>query len=247
MAEEAKKRNQIALRLPFGLCKRYGISLPDKATPREAWEALKRRTGQTLKETFASLRTGKSTDGQKEQEAKQEKSAQTVEQSKEERRRANLKRYLDWQKQRRINSFERFFSGGIGEPDGKYYSFNHYIDDDNAIIVTSNVTTRLSDGKPLLVVGNNDAVFLQDWQIEPITLRSEGMHFDGFAVKLNRKYYKPYTFKRRFEGFMFDKGDEMLAFDDVIKTAKQQDELNAEVAPRGGRFIPSMQSRKLDY
>lgn len=27
--------------LPFGLCKKYGIDLPDDATPRDAWEALK--------------------------------------------------------------------------------------------------------------------------------------------------------------------------------------------------------------
>ena len=27
--------------LPFGLCKKYGISLPNNATPRDAWNALK--------------------------------------------------------------------------------------------------------------------------------------------------------------------------------------------------------------
>ena len=29
-------------RLAFGLCKKYHISLPDNATPRDAWEALKK-------------------------------------------------------------------------------------------------------------------------------------------------------------------------------------------------------------
>lgn len=29
------------LGLPFGLCKKYGIALPDKSTPRDAWNALK--------------------------------------------------------------------------------------------------------------------------------------------------------------------------------------------------------------
>ncbi len=28
-------------RLPFGLCKKYGIDLPDDATPKDAWDALK--------------------------------------------------------------------------------------------------------------------------------------------------------------------------------------------------------------
>ena len=29
-------------RLPYGLCKKYGIELPDGATPKDAWEALKK-------------------------------------------------------------------------------------------------------------------------------------------------------------------------------------------------------------
>ncbi len=29
-------------RLPFGLCKKYHIELPDNATPKDAWEALKK-------------------------------------------------------------------------------------------------------------------------------------------------------------------------------------------------------------
>lgn len=37
MAGETKKHNKMALRLPFGLCKRYGIMLPKNATPRQAW------------------------------------------------------------------------------------------------------------------------------------------------------------------------------------------------------------------
>lgn len=45
MADENKKRNKMALRLPFGLCKRHGIMLPKNATPRQAWDALKRKTG----------------------------------------------------------------------------------------------------------------------------------------------------------------------------------------------------------
>lgn len=32
-------------KLPFGLCKKYGIMLPNNATPKIAWEALKRKTG----------------------------------------------------------------------------------------------------------------------------------------------------------------------------------------------------------
>ena len=42
----ARNRNAIA----FGLCKRYGIELPEGATPQQAWEALKRNTGKSIDE-----------------------------------------------------------------------------------------------------------------------------------------------------------------------------------------------------
>lgn len=46
-------------RLPFGLCKKYGIPLPDYATPRMAWEALKRGTGLTPDQIYDHLASGK--------------------------------------------------------------------------------------------------------------------------------------------------------------------------------------------
>lgn len=42
----AEDRN-LMLRLPYALCKKYGIELPKDATPRQAWEALKKRTGKS--------------------------------------------------------------------------------------------------------------------------------------------------------------------------------------------------------
>lgn len=36
-----QRKGNAHLRLPFGLCKKYGISLPPDATPRDAWNALK--------------------------------------------------------------------------------------------------------------------------------------------------------------------------------------------------------------
>ena len=43
--EGQPKRNTALLRLPFGLCKRYGIKIEDSWTPRDAWNALKGRRG----------------------------------------------------------------------------------------------------------------------------------------------------------------------------------------------------------
>ena len=42
--------------LPFGLCKKYGIDLPNGATPRQAWEALKREKGITPQQAYNSLK-----------------------------------------------------------------------------------------------------------------------------------------------------------------------------------------------
>lgn len=39
--EDEKEKSSGNTGLPFGLCKKYGIALPPKATPRDAWNALK--------------------------------------------------------------------------------------------------------------------------------------------------------------------------------------------------------------
>jgi hypothetical protein len=41
VGEMEQRKGNAHLRLPFGLCKKYGISLPPDATPRDAWNALK--------------------------------------------------------------------------------------------------------------------------------------------------------------------------------------------------------------
>lgn len=43
--DDKKGDNHGNLGLPFGLCAKYGIPLPDGATPRDAWNALKQRKG----------------------------------------------------------------------------------------------------------------------------------------------------------------------------------------------------------
>lgn len=53
-AEEEKKGGNIGL--PFGLCAKYGIYLPSNATPRDAWNALKDRTGLTPEQVYKAIR-----------------------------------------------------------------------------------------------------------------------------------------------------------------------------------------------
>lgn len=58
--EEAEDQEQLRgngnTGLPFGLCAKYGIRLPRNATPRDAWNALKDKTGLTPEQVYRDLR-----------------------------------------------------------------------------------------------------------------------------------------------------------------------------------------------
>ena len=56
---ESKSGKGGNLGLPFGLCAKYGISLPSGATPRDAWNALKEHTGLTPDKVYSALENGK--------------------------------------------------------------------------------------------------------------------------------------------------------------------------------------------
>lgn len=45
--------------LPFGLCKKYRIPIPDDATPRDAWAALEGKTGLKPDQVYEHLASGK--------------------------------------------------------------------------------------------------------------------------------------------------------------------------------------------
>lgn len=53
--EQEESASHGNLGLPFGLCKKYGIALPDNATPRMAWDALKGKTGLTPEKVYRDL------------------------------------------------------------------------------------------------------------------------------------------------------------------------------------------------
>lgn len=69
ITDEDEENSRGNIGLPFGLCKKFGIPLPDKATPRDAWEALKRRTGLTPEQVYRKL---------KDQENKKRKEAEKI-------------------------------------------------------------------------------------------------------------------------------------------------------------------------
>ena len=56
---QEEKRSSGNTRLPFGLCKKYRIPLPDDATPRDAWAALEGKTGLKPDQVYEHLTSGK--------------------------------------------------------------------------------------------------------------------------------------------------------------------------------------------
>lgn len=118
---------------------------------------------------------------------------------------------------------EKKFFGKTVKFTNKYFFFQRHIDDDNIILITNNIV-RIK-GSYCLLVDNNKAVFLKDWQIREIGFWQDGL-ISQYAVKLNRNFFKIYTFSNDFEGYLFDKA---LTFDDLVDIAKQQDEVGMPI------------------
>lgn len=130
--------------------------------------------------------------------------------------------YSDYLKGMKEKSIERFF-GKVEHKSNKYFTFNHYINDDEAIIITSDV--KYIKGNPVLIIANNKAVYLKDWLLMPV--RNYDNNVYGYAVKINRKYFKPYTFKSEFEDIYIESE---YTFDDLLNISKEQDKENMSIA-----------------
>lgn len=117
-------------------------------------------------------------------------------------------------KKRKAKDIE-FFSGDTEWRSNKYFKFDHVKDNDNIVIVTKNI--KAIKGNFVMIVDNDKAIYLKDWQVKQV--HNYGENFWGWAVKLNRKYFKPYTFKKPFDDYSFDKQD---TFDSLLKDAKKQ-------------------------
>lgn len=130
--------------------------------------------------------------------------------------------YSDFLKKVKERNIETFFPNHKNVS-GKYFTFDHYINDDEIVIITSNII--YVKGSPVLVVGNNKVVFLKEFCIQPVHNYDLGLN--TYAVILKRQYFKTYTFKKKIEGFLFDKDE---SFDDLIQVAKEQDTEGMKIA-----------------
>lgn len=125
-------------------------------------------------------------------------------------------------KDKAIKDLDFFFGKDNWEKiSNKYYTIdNSVIDDDNILLRTTNIVTyyKNNERKTLLLVGANKAVYLKDWQLKAVQEYPAG---NSYFVKLNRKYFKIYTFKSNFKGFEFE-FEHDCDFDDLKEEARSQ-------------------------
>lgn len=133
---------------------------------------------------------------------------------------SNLKEYYNARKEKDMNFF--FGESNWRKTSNQYFQFKRVLDDDNMIIVTNNVKTI--KGNYVLLVDNNKVVYLKNWQVKEVENYFDGVY--GYAVKLNRNYFKPYTFSFEFDGYSFEKEE---TFDDLMNVAKEQQEENMAI------------------
>ena len=121
----------------------------------------------------------------------------------------------------------RFFGGeenrkGVSR---QYFTYKHVLSDDEIIINTNNLV--YIKGNPVLIVDTNKAVYLKEWQVREAHNYSD-ICSDFWLVKLNRKFFKTYTFKNRISDEISMEKEQ--SFDDLLQIAREQDEVNMKVA-----------------
>ena len=130
--------------------------------------------------------------------------------------------YSEYMKGVKENNLVRFF-GEVEHKSNRYFTFNHYINDNEAIIITDNV--KYIKGNPVLIIANNKAIYLKDWLVRPVHNYFNDIY--AYAVKINRQYFKPYTFKSDFEDMCIETE---YTFDDLLNVAREQDAENMKIA-----------------
>lgn len=126
-----------------------------------------------------------------------------------------MSKYSDYLKDRKQKNNDFFFGeGNFKKISNKYFQFRTVLDDDNIIIFSKNLT--FVKDSAVMIVSENKAIYLKPWQYKVVET-FEGIQ--GFLVKINRNYFKPYTFKCCFDGF---EGMNEHDFDQLLEIAKEQ-------------------------
>ena len=109
--------------------------------------------------------------------------------------------------------------------------FDQVTNKENAIVMTNNIA--VVKGNAVLVTGKNSAIYLKDWQFRKMESDNGAT---AFAVKINKKYFKEYTFQSS-----FDFGGEKDTFETLWEKAFSQQK-QKQAWKSGGRVIISRNS-----
>lgn len=116
--------------------------------------------------------------------------------------------------------------GNYQQVSNKYTTFKRVIDDNNILVVTDNL--KIVKDSIVMMVDNNKAVYLKDWQVRKAFSWDAGV--DSYVVKLNRNYFKTYTFKNDFKNVYLKKAD---TFDSLLADAKAHQKTNLKMKISG--------------
>lgn len=131
-----------------------------------------------------------------------------------------MSRYGDYIKSVKEKDAKWFFGDDAEIGNNHGITWKRYKDDDNIVLVTNNVSYWSKKGTYVMWVGNNKIVYLKDWQVRPVKNWELGA-LNAYAVRLTRKYFKPYALSFSSDEFMFEKDE---SFDDLVEVAKSQDQ-----------------------
>lgn len=128
-----------------------------------------------------------------------------------------MSKFSEYLKQNKIKEMH-FFFGEDAEVYTDYVKhFTHYINDDEIRLITNDI--KIIKDQYVLIISNNKAVYLKPWQV--MKVKNWNLEMNSYVVKLNRKYFKPCTFKFIFDNYETKATED--SFDDLIKIAKEQD------------------------
>lgn len=130
-----------------------------------------------------------------------------------------MSRYSEFLRSMKERDAKWFFGEDAETMNNHGIFWKRYKSDDEVVIVTKNVQYWATRDTWVMWVGNDKVVYLKDWQIRPVKIWEGDWGDNCYAVRLTRKYFKPYKCFET-DRFSFERDD---TFDDFVELAKEQD------------------------
>lgn len=142
----------------------------------------------------------------------------------------------NWSKTKQTNYLKASeFFPNVKMESNQYFVAERVIDEDTIVIITKDIIVNPYKQTILFLVDNNKAVYLKPQNVKYVSNYFNGLN--GYAVRLNRNFFKVYTFKNDFEGFSFDNES---TFDELVEIAKSQEKEELKITIESFDFVDFM-------